>query len=45
MAQKILILINDARGIKGLSLIEGAEMSTMAELAQWVVDSDKMLTF
>jgi len=36
---------SEARGIKVLPLIEGAEMSTMAELAQWVVDSDKILTF
>jgi uncharacterized protein involved in oxidation of intracellular sulfur len=36
---------SEARGIKDLPLIEGAEMSTMAELSQWVVDSDKMLTF
>ena len=24
---------------------EGAEKSTMPELAQWVIDSDKVLTF
>ena len=35
----------DARGIKGLPLIEGAEISTMVQLTQWVVDSDKVLTF
>lgn len=35
----------DARGIKGLALIEGIEVSTMAQLTQWVVDSDKVLTF
>lgn len=35
----------DARGIKNMTLIEGAEISTMAELTQWVVDSDKVITF
>ena len=36
---------SDARGISGLSLIEGVEVSTMSQLAQWVVESDKVLTF
>ncbi|MCL4507693.1 MAG: DsrE family protein [Chloroflexi bacterium] len=36
---------SDARGIKGLALIEGAEISTMAQLTQWVLDSDKVVTF
>lgn len=35
----------DARGIKSLPLLEGAEISNMAELTNWVVDSDKVLTF
>lgn len=35
----------DARGLKNAPLIEGVEMSTMAEFTQWVVDSDKVLTF
>ena len=35
----------DTRGIKNKELIEGAEISTMAELTQWVVDSDKVITF
>lgn len=35
----------DARGLKNLPLIEGTQLSTMAELTQWVVDSDKVLTF
>jgi len=34
-----------ARGIKDLKLIEGAELSNMSELGQWIVDSDKVLTF
>jgi uncharacterized protein involved in oxidation of intracellular sulfur len=36
---------SDARGIKGLPLIEGIEVSTMSQLSQWVVDSDRILTF
>jgi uncharacterized protein involved in oxidation of intracellular sulfur len=35
----------DARGISHLQLIEGAEVSSMAELAQWTVDADKVFTF
>jgi uncharacterized protein involved in oxidation of intracellular sulfur len=35
----------DARGIRNLPLIEGAQISTMAELSQWTMDSDKVLTF
>ncbi len=36
---------SDARGIKGLPLIEGIEISTMRQLAQWVVEADKTMTF
>jgi len=36
---------SEARGIKGLTLIEGVEISTMNQLKDWVVDSDKVLTF
>jgi uncharacterized protein involved in oxidation of intracellular sulfur len=35
----------DARGLKNAQLIEGMELSTMAELTDWVVDSDKVMTF
>lgn len=35
----------DARGLKTIQLIEGTEISTMAEFTNWVVDSDKILTF
>jgi len=35
----------DARGIKNLPLIEGSQLSTMAELTQWTIESDKVLTF
>jgi uncharacterized protein involved in oxidation of intracellular sulfur len=35
----------EARGLKHNPLIEGTEISTMAELTSWVVDSDKVVTF
>lgn len=35
----------EARGLEKLPLLEGIEVSTMSRLAQWVVDSDKVLTF
>lgn len=35
----------EARGIKDLKLIEGAELSTMKELVHWTLDSDKTMTF
>lgn len=35
----------DARGLKSVSLLEGTEISTMAELTNWVVNSDKVLVF
>src|SRR3990170_4443238 len=35
----------EARGLKNPMLIEGAEISSMAELTNWVVDSDKVLVF
>ena len=36
---------SDARGIKGLALIEGVEISTMSQLTLWTIDSDKAITF
>ena len=35
----------EARGIKDLQLIDGTELSTMKELVQWTLDSEKTLTF
>lgn len=35
----------EARGLDKLGLVEGVEISTMNQLAQWVCDSDKVLTF
>lgn len=35
----------DARGIRSIQFIEGVEISTMSQLAQWVVEADTVLTF
>jgi uncharacterized protein involved in oxidation of intracellular sulfur len=35
----------EARGIKSFPLVEGAEVSTMSQLAQWTVESEKVLIF
>jgi uncharacterized protein involved in oxidation of intracellular sulfur len=35
----------DTRGVGGLDLIDGIALSTMSQLAQWVVESDKLITF
>lgn len=35
----------EARGLKNIPLVEGAEISNLAELTNWVVDSDRVLTF
>ena len=35
----------EARGLKNSPLVEGAQMSTLAELTDWVVESDKVLNF
>ncbi|HWR33724.1 MAG TPA: DsrE family protein, partial [Chitinophagaceae bacterium] len=35
----------EARGLKNVSMVPGTEISNMAELTQWVADSDKVLTF
>jgi uncharacterized protein involved in oxidation of intracellular sulfur len=34
----------DARGMKELKVIEGVEISGMSELAEWIIDSDKIIT-
>lgn len=36
---------SDARGLKNLSIVEGAEMSNMSELTNWIVDSDKIINY
>ncbi|TAJ28071.1 MAG: hypothetical protein EPO64_04955 [Nitrospirae bacterium] len=35
----------EGRGIQALKLIEGVETSTISQLALWVMNSDKVLTF
>ncbi len=35
----------EARGIKEMKLVEGAELSTMKELTQLTIESDKVITF
>lgn len=35
----------EARGIRPLPLIEGVEVGTLAELARWTAESDKVLVF
>lgn len=35
----------EARGLKQLSLIEGAEISTLNQLTEWTVKSSKVLIF
>ncbi|MDP2722690.1 MAG: DsrE family protein [Bacteroidales bacterium] len=35
----------EARGIKEMKLVDEAEMSTMKELTQWTIESDKVITF
>ncbi|HEX9653877.1 MAG TPA: DsrE family protein [bacterium] len=36
---------SEARGIKGLALLAGVEISTMSQLTKWTVEADKVLTF
>jgi len=36
---------SEARGIDKLKLIEGVELSNMKAFAQWVVESEKVLSF
>jgi len=35
----------DARGVKDLKLIDGAELSSMKELTQLTMESDRVITF
>jgi len=36
---------SETRGIEGLKLIDGVEISTMKQLKDWIVESEKVLTF
>ena len=42
---KICTTCADSRGIKDAKLIEGAELSTMKELTQLTMESDRVVTF
>lgn len=42
---KVCGTCSEARGLKELALLEGVEISTMSQLAQWTVEADKILTF
>lgn len=35
----------EARGLRSLPLVEGAEISNLETLTNWIVDSNKVLTF
>ena len=35
----------EARGLEKLTLVDGVEISTMSQLVQWVVESDRVLMF
>ncbi len=42
---KICTSCVEARGLKEMKFIEGAELSSMKELTQWVMESDRVITF
>ena len=42
---KICTSCVEARGLKELKFFDGAELSTMKELTQWVIESDRVITF
>jgi uncharacterized protein involved in oxidation of intracellular sulfur len=35
----------EARGLKEMKFIDGAMLSSMKELAQWIMESDRVITF
>ncbi|HHU9657033.1 TPA: DsrE/F sulfur relay family protein YchN, partial [Escherichia coli] len=42
---KLCKICTDGRGISTLPLIDGVEIGTLVELAQWTLSADKVLTF
>ncbi|MBL7635751.1 hypothetical protein GV764_03970 [Atlantibacter hermannii] len=42
---KLCKTCTDGRGVTGLPLIDGVEIGTLVELAQWTLAADKVLTF
>jgi len=45
VAVKLCKTCTDGRGITDLPLIDGVEIGTLVELAQWTLTADKVLTF
>jgi len=41
---KACVTCIDARGLFGMGLVPGVEVSSMVDLAHWVVDSDRIVT-
>ena len=42
---KLCKTCTDGRGMTGLPLIDGVEIGTLVELAEWTLSADKVLTF
>ena len=42
---KLCKTCTDGRGITALPLVEGVEIGTLVELAEWTLSADKVLTF
>ncbi|AZG97710.1 TPA: DsrE/DsrF/TusD sulfur relay family protein [Proteus mirabilis] len=42
---KLCKTCTDTRGISKLPLVDGAELGTLVDLAQWTLEADKILTF
>ncbi|NGE22526.1 hypothetical protein G5637_28010, partial [Klebsiella pneumoniae] len=42
---KLCKTCTDARGITELPLVDGVQVGTLAELAQWSLDAEKIITF
>lgn len=42
---KLCKTCTDGRGITSLSLVDGAKIGTLVELASWTLEADKVLTF
>ncbi|ELW9441343.1 DsrE/DsrF/TusD sulfur relay family protein [Pluralibacter gergoviae] len=42
---KLCKTCTDGRGITGLTLVDGVEVGTVVELAEWTLAADKVLTF
>ncbi|WP_158856774.1 DsrE family protein [Lunatibacter salilacus] len=42
---KICVSCAEARALRNSLLVEGTELSTKADMANWMVDIDKRLTF